>query len=214
MSTCRTSIVSILNNDDNPSFAVRSAPRFRRTQTSPFYYLEERPPPVSDPQYSRPNTTSESPVAAPRGTRRPLAAVTEAVQPVSPGSSDGSAHDYTTSQPLAYHQYVRQYSRQEPYRFLARRPAAPRTPPEMRSSALETTSSRVGATRGTGRKIKYPCAYAANYGCAATFTTSSHAARHGKKHTGEKSVQCPICNTPFTRKDNMKQHIRIHRTLG
>jgi uncharacterized C2H2 Zn-finger protein len=51
-----------------------------------------------------------------------------------------------------------------------------------------------------------------SHGCSSTFTTSGHAARHGKKHTGEKSVLCPICNKAFTRKDNMKQHIRTHRT--
>ncbi|THC95174.1 hypothetical protein EYZ11_005333 [Aspergillus tanneri] len=67
------------------------------------------------------------------------------------------------------------------------------------------------APRGS-RKNKYPCPFAASHGCSATFTTSGHAARHGKKHTGEKSVHCPICNKAFTRKDNMKQHIRTHRT--
>ncbi len=47
--------------------------------------------------------------------------------------------------------------------------------------------------------------------CQATFTTSGHAARHGKKHTGEKGVHCPVCNKAFTRKDNMKQHERTHK---
>lgn len=211
MSSCRTSIVSILNNDDNPSFAVRSAPRLSRTQTSPSYYSEQQPPPVSDAQQARSHAASESPAASPRGTRHSFAPVNETIQPVSPGSSDGSAYDYITSQPSAYHPYARQDPRREPYRFPARGPAAPRTPPETRSSASETTS-QPGAGRSTGRKNKYPCPYAASHGCAATFTTSGHAARHGKKHTGEKSVHCPICNKAFTRKDNMKQHIRTHRT--
>jgi uncharacterized C2H2 Zn-finger protein len=201
--------VSILNNDDNPSFAVRSAPRLSRTQTSPHYpHHSDLPPPVPDPQRTRP-ASSESPAASP-GTRRHLDAVTE-VRPVSPGSSDGSAYDYITSQPPAYHPYARQEPRRDPYRFPGRGPA-PRTPPETRSSTSETASSQTGATRGTGRKNKYPCPYAASHGCSATFTTSGHAARHGKKHTGEKSVHCPICNKAFTRKDNMKQHIRTHRT--
>lgn len=214
MSSCRTSIVSILNNDDNPSFAVRSAPRFTRTHASPSHYphSERVPPPDSDPQYTRPQASSESPATSPRGTRNHSDAVTEAVQPGSPGSSDGSAYDYFTSQRSAYHPYARQDPRREPYQFPARGPAAPRTPPESRSSTSETASSQTGATRGAGRKNKYPCPYAASHGCSSTFTTSGHAARHGKKHTGEKSVHCPICNKAFTRKDNMKQHIRTHRT--
>ncbi|KAJ5827381.1 Zinc finger C2H2 [Penicillium robsamsonii] len=211
MSSCRTSIVSILNNDDNPSFAVRSAPRLSRSQSSPYYqHPEQLPPPATDPQQTRPQASSESPTTSPRGTRRHLDAVNEVV-PVSPGSSDGSAYDYITSQPSAYHPYARQDARRDPYRFPSRGPA-PRTPPETRSSTSETASSQTGATRGTGRKNKYPCPYAASHGCSATFTTSGHAARHGKKHTGEKSVHCPICNKAFTRKDNMKQHIRTHRT--
>lgn len=61
------------------------------------------------------------------------------------------------------------------------------------------------------KKNKYPCPYAQSHNCTATFTTSGHAARHGKKHTGEKGVHCPICNKAFTRKDNMKQHERTHK---
>ena len=61
------------------------------------------------------------------------------------------------------------------------------------------------------KKNKYPCPYASSHRCAATFTTSGHAARHGKKHTGEKGVHCPVCNKAFTRKDNMKQHERTHK---
>jgi len=63
----------------------------------------------------------------------------------------------------------------------------------------------------TGKKNKYPCPYAQSHNCSATFTTSGHAARHGKKHTGEKGVHCPICDKAFTRKDNMKQHERTHK---
>ena len=61
------------------------------------------------------------------------------------------------------------------------------------------------------KKNKYPCPYAQSHNCTATFTTSGHAARHGKKHTGEKGVHCPVCDKAFTRKDNMKQHERTHK---
>ncbi|KAI9775626.1 MAG: hypothetical protein M1835_005748 [Candelina submexicana] len=56
---------------------------------------------------------------------------------------------------------------------------------------------------------KFPCPEWRN-GCTDLFTTSGHAARHGKKHSGEKNVLCPVCNKAFTRKDNMKQHQRTH----
>lgn len=69
-----------------------------------------------------------------------------------------------------------------------------------------TTAANVPA-----KKNKYPCPYASSHHCTATFTTSGHAARHGKKHTGEKGVHCPVCNKAFTRKDNMKQHERTHK---
>ncbi|KAJ5151963.1 hypothetical protein N7492_010258 [Penicillium capsulatum] len=207
MSRSRTSIVSILNNDDHPSFAVRSNSRLSRTQASSTYSQPERlPQPAKDSVH--PTRSSESPSTSPRETRYPIHPVTEATLPTSPGSSEGSVYDYFSSQPSssAYHPYARRDS----YRFPSRGPAAPRTPPEKPSTA--ETSSQSGGTLGTGRKNKYPCPYAASHGCLATFTTSGHAARHGKKHTGEKSVHCPICNKAFTRKDNMKQHIRTHRT--
>lgn len=60
-------------------------------------------------------------------------------------------------------------------------------------------------------KKKYACPHAKTAGCKDTFTTSGHAARHGKKHTGEKNVACPTCGKTFTRKDNMKQHERTHK---
>lgn len=214
MSGCRTSIVSILNNDDHPSFAVRFNPRLSRNHTSPSFYprpLDQQfPPPVRDPQCARPHASSESPTASPRGTRHPFNPVTGTIQPTSPGSSGGSTYEYLTSQPSSsstYHLYTRQDLPRDAYRYPSRGPKAPRTPPEVQGKASQSEGSR-----GTGRKNKYPCPYAASHGCSATFTTSGHASRHGKKHTGEKNVHCPICNKAFTRKDNMKQHIRTHRT--
>jgi len=90
------------------------------------------------------------------------------------------------------------------------------------SSALTTNSQPQtqpapanNAVNGlTGKKNKYPCPYAQSHNCFATFTTSGHAARHGKKHTGEKGVHCPVCDKAFTRKDNMKQHERTHKNRG
>ncbi|ETI22224.1 hypothetical protein G647_06297 [Cladophialophora carrionii CBS 160.54] len=79
------------------------------------------------------------------------------------------------------------------------------------ANAQPRTSPTTSSAPTTGKKNKYPCPYAQSHHCQATFTTSGHAARHGKKHTGEKGVHCPICNKAFTRKDNMKQHERTHK---
>ncbi|KAI1616788.1 hypothetical protein EDD37DRAFT_61599 [Exophiala viscosa] len=75
----------------------------------------------------------------------------------------------------------------------------------------QPTTPPTTSGESTMKKNKYPCPYAQSHNCQATFTTSGHAARHGKKHTGEKGVHCPICNKAFTRKDNMKQHERTHK---
>jgi uncharacterized Zn-finger protein len=79
------------------------------------------------------------------------------------------------------------------------------------SSTATFYSSSAESARQTKIK-KHPCPYAASHSCTATFTTSGHAARHGRKHTGKESVHCPVCNKAFTRKDNMKQHRRTHRS--
>ncbi|EXJ77745.1 hypothetical protein A1O3_09974 [Capronia epimyces CBS 606.96] len=80
--------------------------------------------------------------------------------------------------------------------------------------SIQTRDSPSATSPGSVKKNKYPCPYAQSHNCQASFTTSGHAARHGKKHTGEKGVHCPICNKAFTRKDNMKQHERTHKNLA
>jgi len=62
------------------------------------------------------------------------------------------------------------------------------------------------------KKNSYPCPVAKQYNCNDYFTTSGHAARHAKKHTGKKDAFCPECNKAFTRKDNMEQHRRTHQS--
>ncbi|MCJ1223593.1 hypothetical protein MMC12_000236 [Toensbergia leucococca] len=82
--------------------------------------------------------------------------------------------------------------------------APPNPNPASNSTAHNATTSKT-------IKKKYPCPHAVRHSCTDTFTTSGHAARHGKKHTGEKNIRCPTCNKAFTRKDNMKQHERTHK---
>ncbi|KAF2842467.1 hypothetical protein M501DRAFT_1013807 [Patellaria atrata CBS 101060] len=67
-------------------------------------------------------------------------------------------------------------------------------------------------SRPQTKKNHYPCPLAKQYNCSDHFTTSGHAARHAKKHTGKKDAFCPECNKAFTRKDNMEQHRRTHQT--
>lgn len=73
------------------------------------------------------------------------------------------------------------------------------------------TLSAPAASKSQGKKNQYPCPMAKQIGCTDFFTTSGHAARHAKKHTGKKDAYCPECNKAFTRKDNMEQHRRTHQ---
>ena len=64
--------------------------------------------------------------------------------------------------------------------------------------------------KSSAKKNQYPCPLSKQYNCGEFFTTSGHAARHAKKHTGKKDAICPDCGKGFTRKDNMEQHRRTH----
>ena len=85
------------------------------------------------------------------------------------------------------------------------------------STSPSSEPSRVSNVSGTStakvqpKKNQYPCPMAKQVGCTDFFTTSGHAARHAKKHTGKKDAFCPECNKAFTRKDNMEQHRRTHQ---
>ncbi|TKA28639.1 hypothetical protein B0A50_02966 [Salinomyces thailandicus] len=91
-------------------------------------------------------------------------------------------------------------------------------PPQYRTSTSPASEpSRVSnvsassAAKAQPKKNHYPCPMAKQVGCTDFFTTSGHAARHAKKHTGKKDAFCPECNKAFTRKDNMEQHRRTHQ---
>ena len=140
---------------------------------------------------------------------------------ISTSTSISYSYELTTrgnyvAPPYAYtgHGYLIPAPTLEPSINVLPRPAYPAGPhPHAPQSSLPQLKDNATISR-TNRKNKYPCPFAASYQCTATFTTSGHAARHGRKHTGEKSVLCPICNKAFTRKDNMKQHIRIHGAVS
>jgi hypothetical protein len=77
---------------------------------------------------------------------------------------------------------------------------------------LEDIQNSPAAANPRTKKNSYPCPVAKQYNCVDFFTTSGHAARHAKKHTGKKDAFCPECNKAFTRKDNMEQHRRTHQS--
>lgn len=57
----------------------------------------------------------------------------------------------------------------------------------------------------------YPCPLASSFRCEQHFSTSGHARRHSRIHTGERGAECPECGQKFSRQDNMQQHRRTHR---
>jgi len=69
--------------------------------------------------------------------------------------------------------------------------------------------ARVAPQKGPDGKKRYPCSYP---GCDKTFSTSGHAARHSRIHTGQKPYRCtfPGCKARFSRQDNSLQHYRTH----
>ncbi|KAK5115994.1 hypothetical protein LTR62_000450 [Meristemomyces frigidus] len=86
----------------------------------------------------------------------------------------------------------------------------PSESPSSEPSLLSNVSAPTNA-KAQPKKNQYPCPLAKQVGCNDFFTTSGHAARHAKKHTGKKDAFCPECNKAFTRKDNMEQHRRTHQ---
>ncbi|KAF1951426.1 hypothetical protein CC80DRAFT_206764 [Byssothecium circinans] len=93
-------------------------------------------------------------------------------------------------------------------------PTAAAQPAYYRSQQIPENQSASPAAPANQRSKKnsYPCPHAKQYNCNDFFTTSGHAARHAKKHTGKKDALCPECNKAFTRKDNMEQHRRTHQS--
>ncbi|KAL9556409.1 hypothetical protein MBANPS3_001899 [Mucor bainieri] len=75
--------------------------------------------------------------------------------------------------------------------------------------AVSTPTSSSTPVESSSSKRKYHCT---EPGCAKSFTTSGHLARHNRIHTGEKNFPClfPGCLSRFSRQDNMMQHYRTH----
>lgn len=89
---------------------------------------------------------------------------------------------------------------------------APVPVPAPVSPSIAPEAKAGSSAKAPSKKNHYPCPMAKQYNCPDHFTTSGHAARHAKKHTGRKDAVCPECNKAFTRKDNMEQHRRTHQS--
>ena len=240
MSNCRTNVVSILNNDDNPASAVpstfkiprrddssqlppppRKEEQRRNTQLSLHYNEQIEPsrkdeqdrsirsvrcdyqhfsdPPLVSPMFLWHRFGSASPVTTTSISTSPT--LSESHELPTRGNYAAPSYAYTGREYLIPAPTLEPPLDVLPRPYLVGSPSQPSSLPGPKDNAI---IARVN------RKNKYRCPYAVSESCTATFTTSGHAARHGKKHTGEKSVRCPICDKAFTRKDNMKQHTRIH----
>ncbi|PGH15572.1 hypothetical protein AJ79_02354 [Helicocarpus griseus UAMH5409] len=213
----KSNMVSILNNDDNPSFAVRPSKSLKYRPQSVTYTNQQVHQWPSQNGYYR-NV---------RGDQDILSAGSSSVYRPDPASHHSNGMSQSPEH-LMYpygHQAAPTYSI-NPYASTSRRNSHYSSIDKLSIESITHSdishgqspspqSSLSGAgeipTTKVNKKNKYPCPYAVSHSCTATFTTSGHAARHGKKHTGEKGVHCPICNKAFTRKDNMKQHRRTHR---
>ncbi|WPG99629.1 Hypothetical protein R9X50_00244700 [Acrodontium crateriforme] len=109
-----------------------------------------------------------------------------------------------------------QQQQQQPVQ-LQQLPSLPMQATHRSSNSPSSEPSRVSTVSATStakpqpKKNQYPCPLAKQFNCSDYFTTSGHAARHAKKHTGKKDAFCPECNKAFTRKDNMEQHRRTHQ---
>ncbi|EFR03670.1 hypothetical protein MGYG_06666 [Nannizzia gypsea CBS 118893] len=194
-------VISILNNDDNPSFAVRPSKSSKSRQEPAGYssQLHGWPASVKGSLESASLRLGDN-----RSQGKDMTSY-----PESHFYSYGlPPHCSPPAQYVIPHNLPHGYDHHERGLIQNEHQAGEREVVSPRSSYSEY------AAPPTTKKNKHACPYAASHGCSATFTTSGHAARHGKKHTGEKRVHCPVCNKAFTRKDNMKQHQRTHRESG
>lgn len=124
----------------------------------------------------------------------------ESMYPPIPGASDAMSSAYPM--PPQMQQQMPPQPMQQQYR-------ASNSPASEPSHV--STISAASNTKPQPKKNHYPCPMAKQVNCTDSFTTSGHAARHAKKHTGKKDAFCPECNKAFTRKDNMEQHRRTHQ---
>jgi hypothetical protein len=181
--------VSLLNDHEPPNYLVRLssfAPSLR-SRTSSYDSSSIGSPPT--PQLVRSTSSDSTSMQTP--------------SPITPDFAfEGQeSSDYTQTS------FFPQQKEMFPHMSQSYNNAQPQHPVYYsQSQMMDTTASAPSAAaqlNGRPKKNQYPCPMAKSIGCKDFFTTSGHAARHAKKHTGKKDAVCPECNKAFTRKDNM-----------
>jgi hypothetical protein len=114
-------------------------------------------------------------------------------------------------QQLSHYPPIPQQHAAGPFSYPAQAAIAPQPQLFHTNPPASDSDSRSLAAGKAPKKNQYPCPLSKQFNCHDFFTTSGHAARHAKKHTGKKDAFCPECNKAFTRKDNMEQHRRTHQ---
>jgi hypothetical protein len=213
--------ISLLNDPqeaDAPGQKARlTSLAFRQSRTSSYASSPNSSPPT--PQLIRSDSSDSSAMNRTPSPVTPSYIDYSGLQPTSKtgdGSYQGSSAFFTTpaDPSVAYPPIPSQHAAQFTYPAppaIAPQPQVsqgPQGPPSL-SDGASTTSK--GPAKQQTKKNSYPCPLAKQYNCSDHFTTSGHAARHAKKHTGKKDAFCPECNKAFTRKDNMEQHRRTHQ---
>jgi hypothetical protein len=199
--------VSLLNDREPSHFAVRSSsfasfPFSARSRTSSYVSSIGSPP---TPQLIRSHSSDSTDMQTP-----------------SPVTPDFAFDVEGRISPALSHQsgfFSQQKSMADAYQqvhAVANLPYEPASTTQMvyyaqQQQQQQQVTEPAPPTNARPKKNSYPCPQAAKFDCHDHFTTSGHAARHAKKHTGKKDAYCPECNKAFTRKDNMEQHRRTHQ---
>ncbi|KAK8250299.1 hypothetical protein HDK77DRAFT_425180 [Phyllosticta capitalensis] len=217
--------ISLLNDESAPAAAAHSRSHSNSHSFSHSHHssLSHARLPSLEPAAFRSRTSSyaSSPCLSPqtpqllRSDSTDSAAMTNTPSPVTPTYSYDDAGHSPRHQPASL-----------PYFSLSQQMAAHYGPPKGQMPFIPPPNSYgqhvfvrppgierqpMPPTNPKTKKNQYPCPLAKQFACNDYFTTSGHAARHAKKHTGKKDAICPDCKKAFTRKDNMEQHRRTHQ---
>lgn len=199
--------ISLLNENEEASNTVRlpSMPPSLRSRTSSYASSPVGSP--QTPQLVRSDSSDSTAMQTPSPITPDFSF--EGLPPsqhmASPVFSSRSAFYPPQKEPSSAYPPVLQNAGPLPYHTSSASQAAYFRPQTSESRTAPPANQR-------SKKNSYPCPMAKQYNCSDYFTTSGHAARHAKKHTGKKDAFCPECNKAFTRKDNMEQHRRTHQS--
>ncbi|OCK85928.1 hypothetical protein K432DRAFT_388178 [Lepidopterella palustris CBS 459.81] len=198
--------ISLLNeNEEIPNVRLPSIPLSLRSRTSSYASSSIGSP--QTPQLVRSDSTDSRAMQTPSPITPDFSF--EGLPPsqnmASPVFSSRSTFLSSKKEPHSAYPPVPQSSGPLPYHTAGASQAAYFRPQPTENRTMSPANPR-------SKKNSYPCPMAKQYNCTDYFTTSGHAARHAKKHTGKKDAFCPECNKAFTRKDNMEQHRRTHQS--